>query len=549
MSLERLRREFQNTMRLLEERRGRLVHALCSPAVSQRCGRRHTHGEWTVSSSAEVGRPNTAAVLVGGFQQCERVQQLQRESTRRSSLEPSRSAASRQRKAQPWVKQATPLVPFLAGPGYILSRGKCKFDVMRRKAGLAPSPEEEEQKRLQDEAEREVLIAQLQQQVSDLNLFLEEERMNHRHTKQKSEQYLRDRLEQQRMQHNEHTREVKARHKEEARKQKTEQDAEFTEFQTNTENHICKLSKEVEQLHGAFEAYKSCLQGELHDKWTAMETQLKKDCDDAVQAATLDMKAQLTRERVAERAEAVKEQRRQMEALRKQHKKDKDNVFRKYSREAAGLERLQKSTVELTEVRKEVDDMRTKYLDNSDRLASATSDLTDMKVQLMDFEQRFQTKVTEVDDKYRHKLHDLMAQNSQLRLLYMDKCGQLFDEQSSSSARVMLQVKAARAAMESQHQHRNNDDRDLGSNPGPSAKSPRPSSAPGTPRETESANLMTRDTSHHQEKNTLPPNVLIPPEDPETKRPRQGGVVASGGSLVKKKKKKEEESLLNTVRV
>ena len=36
------------------------------------------------------------------------------------------------------------------------------------------------------------------------------------------------------------------------------------------------------------------------------------------------------------------------------------------------------------------------------------------KVRLMDFEQRFQEKVMEVDDKYRLKLQDLMTQNTEL---------------------------------------------------------------------------------------------------------------------------------------
>ena len=33
----------------------------------------------------------------------------------------------------------------------------------------------------------------------------------------------------------------------------------------------------------------------------------------------------------------------------------------------------------------------------------------------MDFEQRFQEKVEEVDDKYRLKLQDLMTQNTELK--------------------------------------------------------------------------------------------------------------------------------------
>ncbi|KAL8623436.1 hypothetical protein ACOMHN_058882 [Nucella lapillus] len=470
-------------MKLLEERRGKLVHSLYSP-VLRRSGRKVTR------SYTDTRRPNTAAVLLGRFTQCERVHQLEREPTRCPSLEPASS--SQRYKSPPWHKHAAPLVPFLVGPGYILSHGKNKYDVSANASRLGQSPEDEERKRLQAEASREGLITQLQQQISDLNLFLEEERLNHKQTKQKAEEYLRDRLEQLGTQHQEHTRQVKARHREEAQKQKSQLDSEFTEFQTTAEDSIRKLSKDVEHLQGAFEAYKSCLQDEMQERWNAMEGDLKKECQESVQAATKEMKSQMTRDKATDRAGAVKEQRRGIDTLRKEHKKDMDNMIKKYAKEATTLERLHKTTSELTEAKLEMDVLKTRHHDKSDKLASATRTLTGMKVQLMDFEEQFQEKVTEVNDKYRYKLHDLMTQNSQLRLLYTDKCGQLFDEQSNSDTRLMLQVKAAKAAMESliESKPKDNPTHEPGTNTSQaqsSSRHPRPSSAPGTPLETQGA--------------------------------------------------------------
>ena len=46
-------------------------------------------------------------------------------------------------------------------------------------------------------------------------------------------------------------------------------------------------------------------------------------------------------------------------------------------------------------------------------------DVVLQKVRLMDFEQRFQEKVMEVDDKYRLKLQDLMTQNTELKSVHV----------------------------------------------------------------------------------------------------------------------------------
>jgi len=46
-----------------------------------------------------------------------------------------------------------------------------------------------------------------------------------------------------------------------------------------------RLTKEVEFLQGAFESYKSSLHQEMHDKWKVKEEELKREFEDAKQAA------------------------------------------------------------------------------------------------------------------------------------------------------------------------------------------------------------------------------------------------------------------------
>lgn len=67
----------------------------------------------------------------------------------------------------------------------------------------------------------------------------------------------------------------------------------------------------------------------------------------------------------------------------------------------------------------------------------------------MNYQDNFQNKVDEVDDKYKERIHQLMQDNTELRKRYMMKCDELFNEKSNTefkrvekvtSTKEMLQV-------------------------------------------------------------------------------------------------------------
>ena len=155
-------------------------------------------------SSKRMNRPKTAAAVLGMTKDCDRVSQLEHEATRRHNLDVH--TPIKKNRPPPWqAKIDPPLVPFVTGPGYILSKSKSKFAVTLKderpiqdeevnafnggspayicKAG-SPFITHNYWKKEVDH-ERDTLISQLQQQISDLTLYLEEERLNHRQTKAK----------------------------------------------------------------------------------------------------------------------------------------------------------------------------------------------------------------------------------------------------------------------------------------------------------------------------------------------------------------------------
>merc|ERR1711879_354225 len=121
----------------------------------------------------------------------------------------------------PWHRHAeTPLVPFVVGPGYILSRSKSKCHVTLKDEFFDPVLFEDNKKKVAGDPERDSLISQLQQQISDLTLYLEEERLNHRQSKQRAEEHLRDRMDQMTQTHTEAVKDMEQDHQDQMDRQR-----------------------------------------------------------------------------------------------------------------------------------------------------------------------------------------------------------------------------------------------------------------------------------------------------------------------------------------
>ncbi|GFO32485.1 Amyotrophic lateral sclerosis 2 chromosomal region candidate gene 12 protein [Plakobranchus ocellatus] len=290
-----------------------------STPISAKRSHRFSGGQ---HQTTNISRPKTAAVILGRTE-CDRVQQLESEPTRRHNFESH--LPLKRAKPPPWQRNLeAPLVPFQTGPGYILTRSKTKCHVTIKDEFFDPILDEVDRKQPRADPERDNLIAQLQQQISDLTLYLEEERLNHRQTKQKAEEYLRDKMEQMSSQHQDQTRELEERHKEEMMKQKRQMEDEHKEVQTTLEKQINRMSKEIEFLQGAFESYKSTLHTETTDKWKAREEEMKQGNANDKQQALHDLKSRLMQERNQEKAIMTRDHQKALEALRKENKREMD---------------------------------------------------------------------------------------------------------------------------------------------------------------------------------------------------------------------------------
>jgi hypothetical protein len=69
-------------------------------------------------------------------------------------------------------------------------------------------------------------------------------------------------------------------------------------------------------------------------------------------------------------------------------------------------------------------------------------------MKIVEFEENFQDKVQQVDDKYKEQIHSLMSQNTELRRVYMKKCEELVNEKNISEKTMNTKVESAKDVMQ-----------------------------------------------------------------------------------------------------
>ncbi|XP_013408455.1 inner centromere protein-like [Lingula anatina] len=277
----------------------------------------------------QPARPTTAAGAISGYE-CDRLYQVEHEATRKHKFE--NHFGPKKGKPPPWQKNLdTPMVPYSTGPGYTMSKSKNKLAVtLKMDDFFNPRPEEKQAQKktaiLQD-SHREEFVRQLQQQIEDLTLYLEEERLNHRHTKDKAAQNLQTKVKDMNQEQEEHVRELEAEHQEQMKRMKASFDITMAEYKSSTEATISRMKGEIEFLHGSFESFKSSLTQEMNTKWKRKEEEIEYKHKENIQSHVHEMKLKMIQEKNAEKATLTKEFQKQLSTLQKEHKKELDVRF------------------------------------------------------------------------------------------------------------------------------------------------------------------------------------------------------------------------------
>ncbi|XP_074662424.1 uncharacterized protein LOC141914971 isoform X2 [Tubulanus polymorphus] len=380
---------------------------------------------------------------------CERVFQVEHEPTRRQAFE-NHFPIKRQKSPQAWQKRAeSPMVTFQEMPGYTISKNKEKIAMkINMEQFFNPPPKEVKIRNRMMNPASEALIAQLQQQVNDLSLYLEEERMTNKELTKKAEEALNNKVEEMKQQHTEEVSSLRESHASEVQQMKSDHEKQLAFQHNESEAVISKMRGEIGFLQGAFETYKSNLHQESTDRWKKLEKDLIQKQTLEMENAQMELMSRIAKERNNEKTQLIKEHSKTVETMEKEHKKEIDKLHRKFADATEDAAKLISVTAELENIKKDHTTLKTQYDSACSQLASLTRDLTDTKIRVLEFEQNFNVKVQQVDDKYHQKIESLMSQNAELRRLYRQKCEKLYDERHVNDKKLMARCQSAKDTMQ-----------------------------------------------------------------------------------------------------
>ncbi|XP_071823018.1 uncharacterized protein [Apostichopus japonicus] len=395
------------------------------------------------------------------------------------------------------------------GSGMTMTKSKSKVAV-KINTGLpldpppAPRIERvEEQLPADDGHEREALIVQLQQQVSDLSLFLGEERLNHKATKEKAAAVMNQKLQELDEKHVQRFQKMQEDYEDKMDVTRQVHEKEKEHQKAASDMQLARMKGELEFLQGAFEAYKKTLVQDMEEKWKKKERDMKHQFQEEMDNALHQQRTELLEQKNVEKKAMSREFQKQMQGLVKEHKKDIEAMVKKFSSASSDVENLRRALDQLKAVREELDQTIEKLALTDEILQDTRQHLQEANLKILNYQDNFQNKVDEVDDKYKERIHQLMQDNTELRKRYMMKCDELFNEKSNTEFKRVEKVTSTKEMLQMiiHAKNRSNVNMAVGDSETINLKQPliRPFSAPITRGETRSAFINAGEAEHYND--------------------------------------------------
>lgn len=334
-------------------------------------------------------------------------------------------------------------------PGYVLSRTKEKINVTISDDFFKEGSKKEKAKvKSQPPDEKDIAIQQLHQQLDDLTLMLEEDRLNYKLNLRKVKEGHQTYVEKIQQEHTEHIKSVEADRDEEMKKLKHSFERQLEEEKENAEVEKVVLQTEMEALQGAFKAYKGTVATEMDFKWKTKMKELRSEHDRRTADELSKQRKEFLHEKTKEIEGLNKEFQRQIQILVEDHRKEVDNLMEKFAECVQDSEQLKSVLLEMKLLKEKKEELERELKKKSDILRKTQMELEDKKVKLTAFEEHFAEKVEEVDNRYSMKIQNLMSDNTDLRRHYVKKCEQVFKLRTDQDIQLESSVRNAKSSLQ-----------------------------------------------------------------------------------------------------
>ncbi|MGH0117644.1 UNVERIFIED_CONTAM: hypothetical protein FKN15_041836 [Acipenser sinensis] len=435
-----------------------------SAKVTRKKGPDSGHGRESANPSVRMGSvPLNQAAIGNAPHQC--ISASPRITTERPASRPrlspatGRSTASSRSKRQPlsrpskWERKENEVETVELSPGYLLSRGKNHFSVTLMEEFLSRSrPQMPEEHRSPD---KEELIKDLQEQICKLAALLADEQKAHRLTCKTLTREAEEITLKMLQQHQHNLRELQEAHNAQIDVLRATLKRTSESEKISAEERYVLLEKDYEFLKSAFCTYKDSVMEEMESKWFERENDWREKIEKEKTIRLLQHNQELEelqkekeerREQFEKQiAELMKEYQKRIQALNESRENTETKVVTNTSVPGNTAEELKALQDELAENKTRLSSMNT-------ALKQAQRELQVAKGKLIESEQNYEQRISEMDNRYQNRIHGLMNENADLGRRFFLKCEELLDERSKAKRETLARELKAKENINSELQ-------------------------------------------------------------------------------------------------
>jgi len=342
------------------------------------------------------------------------------------------------------------------GPGYLLSRGKNEIvakiktaeEVLKAEAPNQPTMYE---RRNSPHKEHQIdwsLIAELKQKIEDLTALIEEEKFQHKIEIKKLNERHSNEITKLQNEHEEHVRAIELDHEDDLKEVEERHTTIITVMENKTTQERNELSKKLAAAEAALDAFKENLTAELQSKWREHQLELELEHKKKAEGLLTKQRAELLSEKNKALSAMSREHGKHVSKLVDTNRQEVDALYRKFTAAYEEARHLKEVLEDFQDVKAENEQNKRELIQFRSLNRSQQNQIHDLKIKLNMLRDHFAEKVSEVDDKYAHKIDNLIMDNSRVRQQYLKKCNELYNIRSEMDAQNVDLLNSAKDALQ-----------------------------------------------------------------------------------------------------
>ncbi|XP_030065480.1 flagellum-associated coiled-coil domain-containing protein 1 isoform X2 [Microcaecilia unicolor] len=317
----------------------------------------------------------------------------------------------------------------LISPGYHMTRSKDRISVILGEAFFGPNSQtkvdKESPPRKVAHCDIDGIIEDFQDQIGHLITLLEQEKKDHRKTKEVMALELNDTVAAVKQKNETEIRTLQETHASELHALREQSKATLEKQITEAQRKYDDLQHDYDFLKCSFKAYKESLADEAGEKQIFWEAEWKKVYEQEKKKAMLEQKQTLMKNFEKDHEEALKKVQNEILLMQENHFLEKQELWQEFSK---AIEDAKHKKRHIESLKVELCEKKESLLNLHEALQHFQQEVKKMKSQAQGTQEAFQQKISGMNESFDQIIHSLMKENEDLRRKLISKSEELLHQ-------------------------------------------------------------------------------------------------------------------------